>query len=247
MAAPPLSRWRLVLASPATPENIGACARLAGNFGLAGISVVAPRFRIDGQPGALRLAVNAERILADREEHPDLASALAETRFSLALSMRGGAAQRFDLESWSPAPLLPRIPADGPCALVLGREDNGLLLEERALCSALWALPADAACPSLNVAQAAAVALAGLAAAFEGEPSAPPAEPPAEHQAVESMLEHLGATLRLADYERGAPLDGPIGQIRRLAARAGITDAEVRLVRGFCRRIANALEARSPK
>ena len=236
-----LRGWRLVFVSPCSAGNVGACARLVKNFGLDGLHLVAPRCDLDRDEAASHMAVHAADVLAARVEHPDLAAALAGTRFSIGLSMRRGEAQRFDLEDWSPAPLLAR--AATPCALVIGREDSGLTTEERALCTALWSLPTSPAFPSMNAAQAAAAALGLLAAAMEDSPPSPAGtETLAAHDEVEAMLAHLRDALRAVDYERGRRVDVALDEVRRIAARAMLTRNDVQLVRGFCRRVLNATE-----
>ncbi|MBX3730249.1 MAG: hypothetical protein KF858_13795 [Candidatus Sumerlaeia bacterium] len=241
-----LRDWRVVLVSPQTPENVGAVARLVANFGAAGLTVVDPRCAItlDGPAGNLATR-HAHAILHDRREAASLAEALADCHGSIALTMQSSADRPAEFCGFVPAALVAAARPGQHWALVLGREDRGLTNEECARCTARWSLPTDPDSPSLNVAQAAAIALAGVAGALAAADRSPAAEADSEEPAtqaeIDGLIGHLDQVLVAADYERGVPMELPLRLLRRAAGRAGLRPSEVRVLRGVCRRVLNAI------
>ena len=76
-----MSAFCVVLVRPRDPNNIGACARAMGNFGLADLRVVDP------YPPVWREAVSAvgvSDILSQAQKYDMLDQALADVHFSLA-------------------------------------------------------------------------------------------------------------------------------------------------------------------
>jgi TrmH family RNA methyltransferase len=140
-----------VLVRPETAANVGRVARAMRNTGLAELRLVRP-----GDWRTLecwRSAWGAHEVLEQARVFDDLASAVADCHVTLALSGRD------DLE---PPPIDVRaaaaqLAALAPTlvqALVFGPETAGLTLAEIALCGRRAHIPAHAAQPSLNLAQA---------------------------------------------------------------------------------------------
>jgi tRNA C32,U32 (ribose-2'-O)-methylase TrmJ len=178
----------IVLVAPKSPENVGAAARAAANYGAAALAVAGPRFEwedaagVAGLPSPLYLPA-ARRVARGTAESagggllaralvaPDLASLLPQLGpgWAVAVTRRAGTA-RAGPRSWArPAHLAAALVAASapppPLTLVFGREESGLTDAEVALCGGgCLALPTppDAAHASLNLGAAVAVALALL-------------------------------------------------------------------------------------
>ncbi|MDK2972425.1 MAG: tRNA/rRNA methyltransferase [Candidatus Sumerlaeota bacterium] len=237
----PLADWRLVLVSPQTPGNIGAAARVLRNFGGSDLWLVAPRCDAGAEDKAVQLATrHAQDVLASRHECATLDEALAGCHASIALTMQSSADRPVDFTGFVPAPLLASRTAGEKWALVFGREDHGLNNEECSRCTFRWSIPSNPESPSFNLAQAIAIALAGIAGcAPHGEGA--DEEAPATQDEVDGLMAHVEQVLVASEYERGVPMELPLRLMRRAANRARMRTNEVRALRGVCRRVLNAI------
>ena len=151
----PLTAPLLVLVEPQDIVNIASAVRIAKNFAIDRSRLVRPRiydaYRIEG------IAHNTADILERVEFHDDLASALNDCVYSVALTARERAAKRQTLTPWDAARKLTERGADGPVAMVAGREDKGLTNAELDVCHGLAVIPTAPTYRSLNLAQAIAI------------------------------------------------------------------------------------------
>ena len=142
----------IVLVAPQMGENIGAVARAMGNFGLSELRIVTPR---DGwpNPAAEAMAAHGLPIIRNAKSYDSLSEALTDCVYVVAATARQRDMVKPHLtpKSWVDAP------TKGKTALLFGRENNGLSNEEVAHAHAIVSVPVDEACPSINLAQSAAV------------------------------------------------------------------------------------------
>jgi tRNA/rRNA methyltransferase len=133
----------IVLVEPQLADNIGMVARAMANFGLGELRLVAPR---DGWPNekARIAASGATFIIDDAQWYPDFNASLADCSYVVATTARQrDLAKPVLTPEQAVAELRSRIASGQRCAIVFGRERNGLETHEIA--------NADAA--SLNLAQ----------------------------------------------------------------------------------------------
>ncbi len=236
MPPPPV---RIVLVAPRNPENLGAVARAMRNFGAEDWALVASGTHDFAR--ARRVAVHAEDLLDRPRLCATLAEAVADCSWVVGTSPRRVRGRR----RLAPAELAREALRRGPAltALVFGEERSGLSNAEVLRCHDLSAIPADAAQPSLNLAQAVLVYLYALReAALEAAPSPAPSRAVAATDAeVARVEEALRGALR-----RGGFLAGPERHaVRDLAdtlRRALLTRREAHLWEAALRRVARALE-----
>lgn len=140
-----------MLVRPRNPFNIGAGARAMANFGLSDLRLVAPHPPVWAE--AKRAAVGADALLRRARIYPDLESATADCRLVLGTTaLKSRRPQR-------PVRVLPELPRlRGRWAFVFGPEKTGLTEAHLEYCDELLNIPTDAKCPSMNLAQAVAVA-----------------------------------------------------------------------------------------
>ena len=141
-------RLVVVLDQVTDPHNVGAILRTACAFGADAVVTTAryaPR-----ETGVMAKAASGALDLVPLIEVRNLGNALEE------MKRRGLRVVGFDSEA--PAPLKPR-PAGEPLALVLGAEGKGLRQRTRETCDELLRLDMPGAIKSLNVSNAAAIAL----------------------------------------------------------------------------------------
>ena len=133
------------------PHNVGAILRSAEVFGAC--AVVAPRHHAAPETGALAKAASGALERQPYLRVRNLADAILDLKKMgyLVLGLDGDAGQTIE------EALQGR--EQGPVALVLGAEGPGLREKTKAMCSALVRIRANGAFGSLNVSNAAAIAL----------------------------------------------------------------------------------------
>lgn len=146
-------RLVVVLDQITDPHNVGAILRTSCAFGADAVVTThryAPR-----ETGVMAKAASGALDLVPLVEVRNLADALG------ALKSRGLTVIGFDSEA--PAPLRPR-PGGKPLAVVLGAEGKGLRQRTRELCDEMVRLDMPGPIKSLNVSNAAAIALFAVTA-----------------------------------------------------------------------------------
>jgi len=173
--------WRVVLVGPENPRNVGFVARAMACFGAEELFVAGTEWTA-APPEAFSTGAAAPRILEKARFVPDLAVALEDCADAVAFSRRPTVLRQDEFA-------LPGAPADlgtrGRVALVFGRESNGLTRAESALCPRLARIPCRGGL-SLNLGQAAAIALFSLAAPTTAAP--PETRKARPRAAVERLL-----------------------------------------------------------
>jgi tRNA/rRNA methyltransferase len=234
-----LADCRVVLVRPEVPGNLGATARVMRNMGLAELVLVAPAAD-PADSRARRLSTHGEAILRQARRVPDLDTAVADCLLVVGTSARVGGLVR-GLAAGPPRAVMPRLAevlADGPAALVFGPERTGLTNAEVVRCHELVHVPTDPAYLSLNLAQAVAICLYELRAAWldrGGEPAA--AEPPAPFAEQERMFGRLREALEAIHFLYGPKADALMHALRHLLVRARPTRREVELLFGLARQV----------
>jgi tRNA/rRNA methyltransferase len=237
MAAPEaaLAGIRIVLVRPKGAANVGAAARAMKNMGLADLALVRPA---RGWRRGAVMAVHARDLLDRARVADSIADAVADCHLVVGTTCRGGP---YRAQAESPETLAPVIlgrAAAGRVAILFGPEDHGLANEDLKPCQRLLTIDTSDEYSSLNLAQAVLLcchelrraALAGVQPMGEFAAAAPAA-------AVELLFERLQlALLRIGFLNRQNP-DHIMFAIRRLLGRAGLDDAEVRILLGLARQI----------
>ncbi len=231
MSRPPA----ILLVRPQLGENIGMAARAMLNCGLDELRIVAPR---DGwpNPAARAAAAGADAVIDGARLFDNAAEAVVDLQLVLATTAR-----RRDVEKPVHGPReAARLLRDSGAraGILFGPERSGLDNDELGLAAAIIEAPLNPAFPSLNLAQAV------FLTAWEWRMAGPPPDPPppsarARADAFEGFWRHLDGALDAAGYYREPKLKPTIQRnLRALFARAGLTDQEVRTLRGVIARLA---------
>jgi tRNA (cytidine32/uridine32-2'-O)-methyltransferase len=232
------TRIRFVLVGTQHPGNMGAAARAMKTMGLSRLVLVAPEKPLDDE--AFRRSAGAEDVLGDAPVVATLAEAVADCTLVLGCTAR---ARRVQLEELLPAVAAQRALAKAAepaeVAFVFGRERTGLTNEELQLCHLAVHIPSNPDFSSLNLAAAVQVlAYETRMAVLGGIDGAAPADPefreqPASHAQVEGMFTQLGQALDDIDFHKGRAPESAMRKLRRLFLRTGLSEQEVRLLRGI--------------
>ncbi|HEU5170841.1 MAG TPA: TrmH family RNA methyltransferase [Gemmatimonadales bacterium] len=235
----------LILVAPQDLVNVASIVRLAKNFGLAGLRLVNPevtldRYRIEG------IAHNTADVVDRIVLFDSLPAALADCVFSVVLTGRERAAKRTVLRPREAAAELAARAADGPVAIVAGREDRGLTNEELDACHALVTISADPAHPSLNLAQAVGIMAyeSWLARGGDALPLKPPrkAAPPATHAQLEQLFADWQRALAAIDFFKTRQPEHVMRSLREVLFRADLDGREASLMRAIGIEVVRYLE-----
>ncbi|MDY0150687.1 MAG: TrmH family RNA methyltransferase [Candidatus Cloacimonas sp.] len=149
-----LSRIAIILVEPIYSGNVGAVARIMNNFGVSALRIVGTV----PEKNDFYLAMHSEHILEQAEIYPDLASALVGLDRVIAFSRRYGKTKPVDMSPRQMARYVHSLPKL-QIGLVFGRETWGLTDVEADLCAFRCHFPANPEFPSINLAQAVALAI----------------------------------------------------------------------------------------
>jgi tRNA/rRNA methyltransferase len=227
----------VVLVEPQLGENIGAAARVMGNFGLSRLRLVKPR---DGWPNmqAGRAASGADRILEDAQLYDTVEAAIADCTLVLATTARAHDQAKPVISPDAAAALLaPRVAGGDNVAVLFGRERYGLQNREVALADRIVTFPVNPAFASLNLAQAVAVLAyewfklaSGGALPF----AMPQKSPPAGKEQVQAFFADLERELDQIEYFR--PLEKRatmLVNLRNIFARMQPTQQDIQTLHGI--------------
>ena len=249
----------VVLVNPQLGENIGTAARAMANFGLHELRIVSPR---DGWPNekALASASGANWIIEGAAVFDDLAGALKDVNYVYATTARPrGMIKEVVTPEQAGRDMRARIGRGDKLAVLFGRERWGLDNDEISLADVIVTAPVNPAFASINIAQA--VLLMGYEwfkdqaaslgqqtpelPALQGPGLQTPDTRPATKEELYGFFDHLERELDVAGFfktEDKKP--GMLRNIRNLYGRAGLTEQEVRSLRGMVASLSRAHERR---
>jgi TrmH family RNA methyltransferase len=259
----------VVLVRPQGERNVGAVARAMNNMGLERLLLVEPAVAVGGEGRAM--AMRSEHILDAAVRVDSLAEAVAPFRRVVGTtSGRERSTDRpvWNARELADRLAADAAAATGDeaaatTALVFGPETSGLTNDELALCGWLVTIPCAPARPTLNLSQAvllvayelrmaALVSMAGLASNDVPAPTPATVQPPqglelpapatpAPVEQVSGLFEQAEAVLTEVGFARDGSFEGVLRDLRALASRSGLSEREVAILRGVCRRIRHAL------
>ncbi len=228
----PLDNVRIVLVGTLYAGNIGSVCRAMANMGLHRLALVAPRLT-DSLDEASRLAVHATGILERRTKHATLAEAVADCVAVVGTTARGGLYRATVQPPRRIAPDLLRLAAQGPVAVVFGREDQGLHNDEIAACTHLIRIPVDPDYQSLNLAQAVLIVAYELYSATGTYVSPVEEAVPMATQATKNALMAKWRQAMLdVGFMDGQKADHMMQGFQRIFSRGVKTDPDARIMLG---------------
>lgn len=215
---------RVVLVAPRNPLNIGAAARAMSNFGFFHMRVVNP---YEVAYAEARSAVNASEVLAQSQQYPTLAAAVADCNVivgTTAAARRSLAHPLRRLESAG------RIVRDdllrGTVALLFGSEKFGLSNDDMSHCHWLLRIPTRGEHGSMNLGQAVAVCLYELIREQTEEAREPAPARAATAGDIHRMTDMAIECLRISGYINDSASESSELKLRRVFHRANIASAD---------------------
>ena len=238
----------VVLVNPQLGENIGTAMRAMANFGLSELRIVNPR---DGWPNekAVSAASGAHWIIEHARIFDCVEDALFGLNYVYATTARPrGMIKEVLTPEQAGSDMRLRIGRGEKAGILFGRERWGLSNDEISLADVIITAPVDPAFASLNIAQAVLLVgyewYKGLARTLgQQTPELPALEGPglkladtrpATKKELFGFFAHLESELDDAGFfktEEKKP--GMVRNIRNLFTRTGLTEQEVRSLRGM--------------
>ncbi len=231
----------IILVEPQLGENIGMAARAMLNCGLTQLRLVNPR---DGWPSedAAAAASGADQVIDEARVFEATADAIADLQLVFATTVR---ARDMTNRIVPPAEAAGEIRAfmgkDGKAGVLFGPEAKGLKNDDLVLADAIIMIPVNPAFGSLNLAQAVfAVGHEWFKVGDEsprdkagGKLAMPKDTRPADKADLLGLFEHLEDELDKSGFFHVAEKRVVMARnLRNMLQRAGLTEQEVRTLRG---------------
>ncbi|WP_339136634.1 MAG: TrmH family RNA methyltransferase [Candidatus Electrothrix sp. GW3-4] len=228
----------LILVRPKYPENIGASARIACNFGIEQLTVVAEE--APDQERMLKMATHKAAHLIHELRFLDNTQEAAEPyHFIVGTTARQGKHRVLEKAPHAVMQELAPLAANHRLALMFGPENSGLTNEDLDLCQFTSTIP-TADFSSLNLAQAVAIHCYELSMAInrlEEEAVNTDGEGLyANSYDLEGMYEHIEEALTKITFIRHTNKTYWMRNIRQFLSRTRIKKKEASLIRGVCRK-----------
>jgi tRNA/rRNA methyltransferase len=233
-----MNRPVIILVEPQLAENIGMVARAMANFSLSELRLVAPR---NGWPkkGAHSAASGASHILEAAKLYGTTGDAIADLNYVFATTARNRGQMKRVFGPDQAMELAHHRGAQGQgVGILFGRERVGLTNDEVSLADGIITFPVDPKFSSLNLAQAVLLVayewfkqLPGGALPFTGDPQSPPAS----RDMVVSFFDYIENELDAVGHFPEEKRPGMVRNLRDMFHRIGMTEQDVRTLRGAIR------------
>lgn len=239
-----LSRLRVVLVETSHPGNIGAAARAMKTMGLRQLVLVQPK-RFPCAEATAR-ASGADDLLQAARVVDSLDAAVADCGLVFGTTARMRHLEWPVMTPREAAAWAAAQPTRADIALVFGREQSGLSNEELALCQRAIRIPANPEFSSLNLAQAVQLCAYEMRVLALGDaaPVGGDEDPLATTAELTALVEHAKRAMQAVDYFRPERPKLLPQRLQRLVARPGLTQSEVRILRGFLTAIERTVRER---
>jgi tRNA/rRNA methyltransferase len=231
-----LEQIGIILVGPKYPENIGASARIASNFGITQLIVVSDE-EFD-QERMLKMATHkAAHLIRKMRVCRTTAEAAAPFHFIVGTTARQG---RHRPQDQTPREVMAEIVpllAGNRVGLMFGPESTGLSNEDLDFCQFASTIP-TAGFSSLNLAQAVAIHCYELYTAVHAHPfAAIPKSDFANSFDLEGMYEHVEETLSEITFLHDTNRIYWMRNIRQFLGRVRLKKKEASMIRGICRKL----------
>lgn len=229
----------IILVNPQLGENIGAAARVMGNFGLSDLRIVAPR---DGWPNPRARPMSAgafDENVVQASLFDTLEEAVADLSYVLATTARPRGVVKPVTDARGAVEKAATY--GGKAGIMFGPEAAGLSNDHIALADIIVTYPVSRAFSSLNLAQAVGVFCHAWGARGDGRISDfEGVEAPAKREDLIRMLEHLEEELHASGFFHPESKTQLMTQnIRNAFTRSQWTEQEVRTFRGAIKALAH--------
>jgi len=242
-----LAQVAVVLHEPQDPVNIAATVRAMKNMGVSQLRLVRPApyepYRLEG------IAHNTRDVIDDIRVFDEFDDAVEDCVRLVGFTARRRAAKWRVIDPKQVATELVAAAADGPVAMVFGREDSGLPNEILDRMHSTVVIPTTGH-SSMNLAQAVLIGLyeLHLAAGDATRVIAPPRKdaPPATEAQLEQYFGDVERSLQAIEFFKTRQMEHIMRTVRSLTVRASPDARELSLIRAMAIEVIRYLERKRP-
>ena len=231
-----LGQVGIILVGPKYPENVGASARIASNFGIGHLVVVSEE-HFD-QERMLKMATHkAANLIREMRICRTTAEAAAPFHLIVGTTARQGRHRPEDQTPREAMAAIAPLTAANRIGLMFGPESTGLSNEDLDLCQFASTIP-TAGFSSINLAQAVAIHCYELYTAVHPHPfAAVPKSGFANSFDLEGMYEHIEEALNEITFLHDTNRTYWMRNIRQFLGRVHLKKREASMIRGICRKL----------
>jgi TrmH family RNA methyltransferase len=224
----------IILVKTLYPGNIGSVARAMKTMGFNSLKLVSPQCNIESQ--AYRMATHAKDMLSTIITYKTLREALTKNSFVIGTTAR----IREDRELITPAVLADKLVSLYPnnrTALVFGPEDMGLSNEDLQLCNCAVKIPTAGEASSINISHAVMILCYVISTSLTEAAGQHNATHFAPCEQSEQMFDQLRRLFSDSGFFKSEKHEKIFGKFRTILTRAGMTEPDVKLIRGILRQL----------
>jgi tRNA/rRNA methyltransferase len=225
----------VVLVEPANPGNIGSTVRAMKNMGIHNLRLVNPVEYRDAVEQK-KMGYRSQEIIETSREFAALSDALADISLVFLATTREG--------KWKQDFLLPGNAADialerakkEKVAIVFGREDSGVTVDESQLANYFVVIPTAVSYPSLNLSQAVLLVLYEIYQHAEGHRKPIPFPKTAAKRAFERLIDNIWDLMK--SLQLLEPKNGLFHRsLKRALSRTHWTNADIAVFDRICKQV----------
>jgi len=225
----------IILVQPKNAGNIGSTVRAMKNMGITNLRLVKP-VEYKDIPQQKKMGYRSQDIIQKCQEFSSLNEALADISFTFLATTRKGKWKKDFLSPWQAAEtIVPQI-KKGKIAIIFGREDSGVTIDESQLANYYIIIPAAIRYPSLNLSQAVMVIVyeiyKSLSTAEIADPL-PRMAKRAEFERLHENLWNLMKSLEIREEEKGLFYRS----LKRALNRTHWTNADIAVFDRICKQV----------
>ncbi len=237
----------VVLVEPKNPGNIGSVARAMKNMGINRLILINPvnDYRINNEQK--KMGYRSQEIIENSIVFSTLKEAVAQFSAVFLATARQGKWKREFFTPRSAAELMLNLSPADQVALVFGREDKGVTIDEAQLANYYIKIPAAVSYPSLNLAQAVMVTVyevyQALSSTHSGREKTPQRASKEAFIRIADNIWQLMQSLEVRETENGLFHRS----LKRALNRTNWTKADVAVFDRFCKQVRWYLKERCRK
>ena len=230
-----LDNLYVIMVEPKNAGNIGSAVRAMKNMGVSNLRLVNPvEYREDDQQR--KLGYRSQEIIESSEEFPTLKEAIKDISLVfIATSKKGKWKKDFLIPPDAAKIVVERLNVE-KVAIVFGREESGVTIEEALLANYYINIPSAVSYPSLNLSQAVMVTVYDIYKEFIGNSATPKLPPMAKKDNFERLNENiwnLMKSLEFVEEEKGLFFQS----IKRTLNRTHWTNADIAVFDRVCKQV----------
>lgn len=224
----------VILVEPKEAGNIGSTVRAMKNMGVSHLRLVNPvpyRDVVEQR----KMGYRSQEIIEASQEFPTLKDALDDISLSFLATSKKGKWKKDFLYPEKAGELILQRPDDEKIAVIFGREDSGVTIDESQLANYCVAVPTAVTYPSLNLSQAVLTVLYGIYRSLE-KPSPPKFTRRATQKDFDRIYDNIWSLMKGLEFREDSK--GLFHRsLKRALNRTDWTNADVAVFDRFCKQI----------